>query len=94
MPELYMTPGSHPADEPAPEGAEPEDPHAHWAVPALERLRELGPASGGGGDDAEAPAPLPERSMPPMPEDGKDTAAMRKWLDHCSALRSMFGSGC
>ena len=73
------------------------DPVAHWAVPALERLRRLPlPSSGIVGDenyDARPPLRIPERQMPPMPKNREDPVAMRKWLDHCWALRTLFGSG-
>lgn len=73
------------------------DPDAHWAVPALERLRQLGPPSGGiVGDEnyhAHPPLRIPERQMPPMPKNRDDPVAMRKWMDHCWALRTLFGSG-
>lgn len=75
----------------------PHDPDAHWAVPALQRLQALHPPSSGLFTDADsftAPPPrIPDRQMPPPPKDQNDTAAMRKWLDHCWALRNLFGSG-
>lgn len=85
-----------PTSAPAPT-PEPTDPHAHWAVPALERLRQLGPPSSGVvGDEnyhRRPPPRIPERQMPPMPENRDDPVAMKKWLDHCWALRTIFGSG-
>ena len=75
----------------------PADPHAHWAIPALERLRRLPPPSSGIlGDesfDKRPPSRIPERRMPPMPKNRNDPVAMKKWLDQCWALRTMFGSG-
>jgi hypothetical protein len=74
-----------------------DDPHAHWAVPALERLRSLPLLSSGmmGDEHYHDPPPLqiPERQMPPPPKDMEDQAAVRKWLDHCWALRTIIGSG-
>ena len=73
-----------------------EDPDAHWAVPALQRLQALPPPSSGvvGDENYFRPPPLriPERKMPPPPQDMTDQAAVKKWLDHCTSLR-MFGSG-
>lgn len=84
-------------DTQAPPQVEVEDPHAHWAVPALERLRALGPPrSGFVGDEHyhdRPPLRVPERQMPPPPKNVADRAAVRKWLDHCWALRTIFGSG-
>lgn len=75
----------------------PHDPDAHWAVPALQRLQALHPPSSGLIGDEEyftAPSPrIPDRQMPPPPKDQNDAEAMRKWLDHCGALRNLFGSG-
>lgn len=75
----------------------PHDPDAHWAVPALQRLQALPPPSSGliGGADYFTPPPprVPDRQMPPPPKDQNDAEAMRKWLDHCWALRTLFGSG-
>ena len=73
------------------------DPHAHWAIPALERMRQLPPPSSGLiGDDHYHDAPplrIPDRRMPPPPKDMTDQAAVKKWLDHCWMLRNIFGSG-
>jgi hypothetical protein len=74
----------------------PHDPDAHWAIPALQRLQALPPPSGLIGDaDYFTPPPprIPDRPMPPPPKDPNDAEAMRKWLDHCWALRTHFGSG-
>ena len=72
------------------------DPDAHWAIPALQRLQALPPpASGSVGDENYFTPPLriPERQLPPPPRDPTDSVAMRKWLDHCWALRNLYGSG-
>lgn len=73
------------------------DPHAHWAIPALERLRALGPPNSGFvGDEHynDRPPPwIPERQMPPPPKDMNDQEAVKRWSDHCWMLRSIFGSG-
>lgn len=75
----------------------PHDPDAHWAVPALQRLQALHPPASGLVGDADyftSPPPrIPDRQMPPPPKDQNDAEAMRKWLDHCWALRNLFGSG-
>lgn len=71
------------------------DPHARWAIPALERLRQLPPpASGvvGDADNLHTPFRFPDRRMPPPPPDMNDQAAVDRWLRHCSAMR-LFGSG-
>jgi hypothetical protein len=39
------------------------------------------------------PLRIPERQLPPPPQDLTDSVAMRKWLDHCWALRNLYGSG-
>lgn len=65
--------------------------------PALQRLQALPPpASGLAGDENyfTPPSPrIPERQLPPPPRDPTDSVAMRKWLDHCWALRNLYGSG-
>jgi hypothetical protein len=73
------------------------DPDAHWAIPALQRLQALHPPSSGRVGDADyftpPPPRIPDRQIPPPPKNQNDAAAMRKWLDHCWALRNLFGSG-
>lgn len=73
-----------------------EDPDAHWAVPALERLLASPPPASGVVGDAEyykrPPHRFPERKMPPPPSDMTDQKAVTEWLRHCMCLR-MFGSG-
>ena len=75
----------------------PHDANAHWAVPALQRLQALHPPTSGLVGDADyftpPPPRIPDRQVPPPPKDQTDAAAMRKWLDHCWALRTLFGSG-
>jgi hypothetical protein len=74
-----------------------EDPDAYWALPALERLRQLpSPSSGLIGDEHyhdRPPLRIPDRPLPPPPKNMEDQAAVKKWLDHCWALRNLFGSG-
>lgn len=73
------------------------DPDAHWAIPALQRLQGLPPpASGVVGDEhyfTPPPLRIPDRQVPPPPRDQTDNVAMRNWLDHCWALRNLYGSG-
>ena len=73
------------------------DPDAHWAIPALQRLQALPPPSSGlvGDESYSTPPPvrIPDRQLPPPPRDQTDSVAMRKWLDHCWALRNLYGSG-
>jgi hypothetical protein len=64
---------------------------------ALERMRNLPPPDSGviGDEEYLRPPPLVRsyRHMPPPPANMDDREAVRKWLDHCTALRTMFGSG-
>lgn len=75
---------------------DPQDPDAHWAIPALARLLLSPPPNSGGVGDSDDYRALPPRfrdtRIPPAPGDMRDQDAVRKWLDHCSALR-MHGSG-
>jgi hypothetical protein len=82
---------------PAASDSAEHDPDAHWAIPALQRLQALPPPASGvvGHEHYFMPPPLciPERQLPPPPQDQTDSVAMRKWLDHCWALRNLYGSG-
>jgi hypothetical protein len=73
-----------------------QDPHAHWAVPALDRLLSLPPPSSGVVGDAhyhDIPFSWPDRQIPPPPKNMDDKEAVKRWLDHCWMLRNIFGSG-
>lgn len=75
---------------------DPQDPDAHWAVPALARLLLSPPPSSGVVGDKDyyrrPPLRFPERKMPDPPKAMTDKVAVEKWLRHCESMR-MFGSG-
>jgi hypothetical protein len=82
--------------DPPPEQVD-DDRDAHWAIPALERLRAQGPPrSGVVGDERyhdHPPLGIPDRQIPPPPADMTDLNAVEKWRTHCWMLRNIFGSG-